>query len=257
MTDETPEQPEDDEAMGFVEHLSELRTKLLRSVVALIPAVAIAWHFKEEVFQFLIAPLPPAWETLNLPGEPVLRVAGTTDAFMMYMKNSVVVGIIIASPVIFWQLWGFIAPGLYRKERLLALPFILVSTLCFVGGAFFCYLYVVPEAFTVLLGFTSDTLVPELYVDKYMPFFRKMLIAFGVVFEVPVVVTFLAGAGIVNWKQLLRFSRWWIVCAAFMSMLLTPQDIYTMILMLVPLVLLYFVGVGAAFLISLAQRKKA
>jgi sec-independent protein translocase protein TatC len=99
-------------------------------------------------------------------------------------------------------------------------------------------------------------LVATLFVKDYMPFFRRMLLAFGIVFEVPVIVTFLAGAGIVTWKQLLKFSRWWIVVASFLSMLLTPQDVYTMVMMLIPLVALYFVGVFFAYLISILQKKQ-
>jgi sec-independent protein translocase protein TatC len=245
----------EDEAMTFFQHINELRSRLLRALLGLIPAVAISWFFKKEIKDFLVAPLQPAWEKLDLPGHAVLRFAGPADAFMMYMKNSLVAGVLLASPWIFWQLWMFIAPGLYKKEKALAIPFILASTLCFVGGAVFGYKLVFPEAFTVLLGFSDETLVATLFVKEYMPFFRRMLIAFGVVFEVPVIVTFLAGAGIVTWQQLLKFSRWWIVCAAFISMLLTPQDVYTMVMMLIPLVLLYYVGVGCAYVISIFQKK--
>jgi len=253
-----PEQarvPEDDQEMTFFQHLNDLRSRLLRAILGLIPAVAVGWIFKKEIKDFLIAPLQPAWEKLSLPGEAVLRFAGPADAFMMYMKNSLIAGVLLASPWIFWQLWMFIAPGLYKKEKALAVPFIIASTLCFTGGAIFGYKLVFPEAFTVLLGFSDETLVATLFVKDYMPFFRRMLLAFGIVFEVPVIVTFLAGAGIVTWQQLLKFSRWWIVCASFISMLLTPQDVYTMVMMLIPLVLLYFVGVGCAYLISIFQKK--
>ncbi len=248
--------PETDQEMSFFEHLGELRIRLLRSILALVPAVAVAWYFKTEIKDFLIAPLEPAWEKLNLPGEAVLRFAGPADAFMMYLKNSLIGGLLLASPWIFWQLWMFISPGLYKREKVLAVPFIIASTVCFVGGAIFGYKLVFPEAFRILLGFSDETLVATLFVKDYMPFFRRMLLAFGVVFEVPVIVTFLAGAGIVTWRQLLRFSRWWIIVAAFISMLLTPQDVYTMVMMLVPLVLLYFVGVGCAYLISLFQSQE-
>jgi sec-independent protein translocase protein TatC len=255
---EPPQLPpvaEEDQEMTFFQHLNELRSRLLRSIVGLIPAVAVGWLFKKEIKDFLIAPLQPAWEKLHLPGEAVLRFAGPADAFMMYMKNSLIAGVLLASPWIFWQLWMFIAPGLYKKEKALAIPFIIASTVCFAGGAVFGYKLVFPEAFTVLLGFSDETLVATLFVKDYMPFFRRMLLAFGVVFEVPVIVTFLAGAGIVTWQQLLKFSRWWIVCAAFISMLLTPQDVYTMVMMLIPLVLLYFVGVGCAYLLGVFQKK--
>ena len=252
-----PPIPEQDEEMTFFQHLGELRKRLLRSILGLIPAVAIAWVFKTEIKDFLVAPLEPAWEKLQLPGEAVLRFSGPADAFMMYLKNSLIAGVLLASPWIFWQLWMFIAPGLYKKEKALAIPFIVASTVCFAGGAMFGYKLVFPEAFTVLLGFSDETLVATLFVNDYMPFFRKMLLAFGFVFEVPVVVTFLAGAGIVTWQQLLKFSRWWIVCAAFLSMVLTPADVYTMVMMLIPLVLLYFVGVGCAYVISLFRRSPA
>jgi len=247
--------PEDDQEMTFFQHLGELRSRLLRAILGLIPAVAVGWVFKKEIKDFLVAPLQPAWDKLELPGRAVLRFAGPADAFMMYMKNSLIAGVLLASPWIFWQLWMFIAPGLYKKEKAMAVPFIIASTVCFAGGAIFGYKLVFPEAFTVLLGFSDETLVATLFVKDYMPFFRRMLLAFGIVFEVPVIVTFLAGAGIVTWKQLLKFSRWWIVCASFISMLLTPQDVYTMVMMLVPLVLLYFVGVGCAYVISVFQKK--
>ena len=252
-----PPVPDHDEAMTFFQHLGELRSRLLRSLLGLVPAVAIGWFFKKEIKDFLVAPLQPAWDKLELPGHAVLRFSGPADAFMMYMKNSLVVGVLLASPWIFWQLWMFIAPGLYKKEKALAIPFIVASTVCFAGGAVFGYKLVFPEAFTVLLGFSDETLVATLFVKDYMPFFRRMLLAFGIVFEVPVIVTFLAGAGMVTWQQLLKFSRWWIVCAAFISMLLTPQDVYTMVMMLVPLVLLYFVGVGCAYVLSVFQKKPA
>jgi len=218
-----PPLPAEDPAMTFFQHVNDLRSRLLRAILGLIPAVAISWFFKTEIKDFLVAPLQPAWEKLELPGRAVLRFAGPADAFMMYMA--------------------------------LAIPFIIASTVCFAGGAVFGYKLVFPEAFTVLLGFSDETLVATLFVKEYMPFFRRMLLAFGVVFEVPVVVTFLAGAGIVTWQQLLKFSRWWIVCAAFISMLLTPQDVYTMVMMLIPLVLLYFVGVGCAYVLSIFQKK--
>jgi len=248
---------EDDLGMTFFEHLAELRMRLFRAILGFIPAVAVAWFFKKEIKDFLVAPLQPAWKELNLPGEAVLRFSGPADAFMMYMKNSLIAGLLLASPWIFWQLWMFVAPGLYKKEKALAIPFIIASSVFFVGGAIFGYKLVFPEAFVVLLGFSDETLVATLFVKDYMPFFRNMLLSFGVVFEVPVIVTSLAAAGIVTWQQLLKFSRWWIVCASFLAMILTPADVTSMVMMLVPLVALYYVGVGCAYLISVFRSKPA
>ncbi len=254
---ESPTGADGDAEMTFFEHLGELRSRLLRAILGLVPAVAVGWVFKKEIKDFLVAPLQPAWEKLNLPGEAVLRFSGPADAFMMYMQNSLIAGVLLASPWIFWQLWMFIAPGLYKKEKAMAVPFIVFSTLCFTGGAIFGYKLVFPQAFTVLLGFSDETLVATLFVKDYMPFFRRMLLAFGVVFEVPVIVAFLAGAGIVTWQELLKFSRWWIVCASVISMLLTPQDVYSMVMMLVPLIALYFVGVFIAYLLSIFSKDKS
>lgn len=256
MTDESQSVPEGDREMSFLDHIAELRTRLLWSLGAIIPAVVVSWFFKWQIFEFLIAPLKLAWQNLDFEGGGVLHTLGPTDAFMMHLKNSLVAGILLAAPWIFWQAWGFISPGLYRRERLLAIPFIVISTFCFVGGAMFGYVFVFDEAFRLLLEFNGELLVPQIVVSEYMPFFRRMLIAFGVVFEVPVVVTFLAWAGIVDWRQLLRFSRWWVVVASFLSMILTPQDVYSMFMMLVPLIVLYYVGVGGAFAVSFINKKK-
>ena len=164
---------------------------------------------------------------------------------MMYMKNSLIAGVLLASPWIFWQLWMFIAPGLYKKEKALAVPFIFFSSaLCFAGGAIFGYKLVFPEAFTVLLGFSDETLVATLVRERLHAVLST---------HVACVRHRVRSSGhrdVPGWarassrgKQLLKFSRWWIVVAAFISMLLTPQDVYTMVMMLIPLVLLYFVGV--------------
>ena len=144
---EPPQLPpvaEEDQEMTFFQHLNELRSRLLRSIVGLIPAVAVGWLFKKEIKDFLIAPLQPAWEKLHLPGEAVLRFAGPADAFMMYMKNSLIAGLLLASPWIFWQLWMFIAPGLYAKEKKFAIPFVVVSMIMFLGGALFAFEIVLP-----------------------------------------------------------------------------------------------------------------
>ena len=242
--------------MGLFEHLTELRTRLLLSIGLIVPATILCWFFKWEIYEFLKRPLDLAMKALG-QDKAVLYTLGPADAFMMHAMNSLVGGVLLAAPWIFWQAWRFIAPGLYRSEKRVAIPFVLASTLCFLGGAYFGYTLVFPGAFKLLIGFGGEELVPEIVVSAYMPFFRKMLLAFGLVFEVPVVVTALSAAGIVTAKQLIKFSRWWIVCASFLSMALTPQDIYSMLMMLGPLIVLYYVGVGLAFLIERLRGKKS
>jgi sec-independent protein translocase protein TatC len=186
-------------------------------------------------------------------GEPTVHFANPVDPFVAYMKIAVVCGFLIASPWVFYQIWAFIAPGLYRKERVYALPFVLASTVFFAGGAFFGYRVVFPLGFETLLGMSgmlpSATMrvQPTIMLDEYMTFATHMLLAFGVVFEVPVIVTFLALVGIVNWRQLLAFGRWWVVIASIVAAVLTPPDVGSQMMMMVPLVVLYFLSVLLAY----------
>ena len=163
----------------------------------------------------------------------------------------------LSSPWVFWQVWGFIAPGLYSREKRLAIPFVLFSTLCFVGGAAFGYYVVFPLGFATLLGFSGNLpsgavkIVPTLTFGEYLDFTAQLSVAFGAVFEVPVVITFLSMIGVVNWRQLLKFSRWWVVIAAIASAVLTPStDVGTQLAMLIPLIVLYYVGVLLAFFLG-------
>lgn len=252
---------QDDVPMTIWEHIRELRTRLIRSILALIPTSMIAWEYKEQLLSFLVKPLSKAWVSLGL-GEPTLHFANPLDPFVAYMQIAVVVGFIGASPWIFYQLWMFIAPGLYAREKIYALPFVLASTLCFAGGAFFGYAVVFPLGFETLLSLggmlpTGDLRVqPTIMITEYLSFATRMLLAFGVVFEVPVVIAFLAIAGIVNWKQLLGFGRWWIVIASIIAAILTPPDVGSQSMMLVPLVVLYYLGVLVAYLLGPKPEKE-
>lgn len=248
-----PNDPEDDVEMTFFEHLGELRNRLVKSLWGLIPGVVLAWTFKERILDLLTRPLITAWRQLGL-GDPQLHFANPIDPFVAYLKIAVVCGLIFGSPWVFWQAWQFIAPGLYRSEKRLALPFVLASTLFFVGGSFFGYMFVFPLAFETFLGFAGmlpDSelrIQPTLMMSEYLDFSVRMLLAFGVTFEVPVVITFLAFAGIVNWKQLLGFFRWWVVVSAVIAALLTPPDVGSQMMMLVPLILLYLVSILLAWI---------
>lgn len=248
---ESPKGPEDDVAMGFFDHIGELRKRAIRAVIGLVPGIVIAWAYKEYLLDLFTRPLVDAFQRLGFA--QTLHFKSLTDPFMAYMKISLISGVLIASPWIFWQIWQFIAPGLYRRERRLALPFVLASTVCFAGGAVFGYLIIFPMGFETLLGLAGPLpsgemrLVPTIMIDDFLTFATRLLLAFGLVFEVPVVVTFLAAAGIVDWKQLLRFGRWWVVIAAVLAAILTPPDVGSMLMMLIPLILLYYMSVGLAF----------
>jgi sec-independent protein translocase protein TatC len=253
--DEVEAGPEDDVEMTFLEHLAELRTRLLRALVGVVPGTILAWFLKEEILDLLTRPLVQAWHRIGL-GDPQLHFANPIDPFVAYLKIAVVCGFIFGSPWAFWQIWLFVAPGLYRREKRLVLPFVLASTLFFVGGSFFGYAFVFPLAFETFLSFagllpSSDLrIAPTLMMSEYLDFSTRMLIAFGITFEVPVIVSFLAFAGIVNWKQLLRFGRWWLVIASIVAAILTPPDVGSQLMMLVPLVALYFLSILLAWMIG-------
>jgi len=262
VTDPSYAASEVHEELPFMEHLQELRTRVVRILLGLIPGVAAAWVYREQLLEWLLWPLVQAWKAKGL-GEPEVLFQDLTEPFIAYLKIALVAGLLASAPWSFWQLWGFISPGLYRKEKLLALPFVFASTLCFVGGALFGYFVVFPIGFEYLLGFSGSLpgatiqLKPALMVKNHLGSSLKLLIAFGVVFEIPVVVTFLAAAGIVDWKQLLRFGRWWVVLAAILSALLTPPDVASQVLMLGPLIGLYFVSVVVAMLFGSKKNKDA
>jgi sec-independent protein translocase protein TatC len=240
--------PEDDVEMTFFDHLGELRNRLVKALIGVVPMVVLAWAYKEMIFEFLMRPLDIACERDPVCDEIVIHVPNPTDPIVGYMLIAVIVGLILAGPWIFYQMWMFIAPGLYRRERRLAIPFVLVSTIIFVGGSFFGYYLVLPPAFELFMSFLSEDIVPNFMLLDYLELSTRLLLAFGVVFEVPVVITFLSFAGIVNWKQLLGFTRWWIVISAVIAALLTPPDVGSMAMMLVPLVLLYLVSIFLAWL---------
>jgi sec-independent protein translocase protein TatC len=245
----------DDVPMTIIEHLRELRSRLIKCLLGMIPGMVIAWEYKEHLLDYLLVPLTAAWKDLGM-GEPTVHFANPVDLFVSYMKIAIVCGLLASSPWIFYQIWSFIAPGLYKRERMYAIPFVLASTLFFAGGAFFGYQVVFPAGFQTLLGLSgvlpseSVRVTPTIMLTEYLGFATRMLLAFGVVFEVPVVVTFLALAGIVNWKQLLAFGRYWAVIAAIIAAVLTPPDVGSMTMMLVPLIVLYFLSVVLAYFLG-------
>jgi sec-independent protein translocase protein TatC len=249
-------EPEDDIEMSFLEHLAELRKYLIRSVWGFIPGIVVAWLYREEILEFLAYPFVHAYEELHL-GRAELHFANPADLLVQYMLISIVCGGLFGSPWAFAQFWAFISPGLYRREKLMAIPFVVLSTVFFVGGAFFGYAFVLPPAFTALLSFAGDLtgiglrLEPTIMIDQYLEVSLRLLIALGVVFEEPILIGFIAWLGLVNWRQLLEFSRWWVVIASVVAAILTPTpDVATMMLVMVPLVVLYYLGILFAYLVG-------
>ncbi len=257
------EEPEADAHMTFIEHLEELRDRLISSLIPVIPLFVIAWIFREQIFSLLVIPLNQAWQSMGM-GKPKLHFSSPVDPIVVYLKQSGVVALLGASPWVFYQAWSFIAPGLYAKEKRLLVPFVAASTVCFTIGGLFGWFYIFPPTFKTLLEFAGElpggmvTIEATLMMGEYVSFVAQMLFVFGITFEVPVVIVFLSLAGIVTAKQLIGFGRWWLVVSSVLSALLTPtQDALSMLILLVPLVGLYYVAVGFAHLIDMQRARKA
>jgi sec-independent protein translocase protein TatC len=239
--------PEDDVEMGFFDHLAELRKRLINIALGLVVPVFTAFYFRVEILWWLKKPLVDAYAKRGLVAK--LHFSTPIDAMVAYLELSVAIGLVVAAPWIFWQIWQFVAPGLYRHERKMVLPFIVGTGFFFIGGAFFGYVVVFPTFFEFLLDF-NEGLEDNLLIGDFVSFSTRMLVAFGCVFEVPVVTTLLSILGIVDWKQLLAFGRWWVVIASIVAAILTPPDPMSQMLMMIPLIVLYFLSVGVAYFIG-------
>ena len=236
-----PEADEQSEKLPLTEHLDELRKRLMRCVGAVLAGFVIAYFFKEKLFQILTRPL------IEVMGEgDKLIFTGIPEAFFTYLKVSLLAGILLAAPVIFYQFWMFLAPGLYKNERRMLIPIAFVSALFFVGGALFGYFVVFPFGFDFLLGFASETIKPLPAMKEYLSFSSKLLLAFGFVFELPIVITFMARLGLVSVPFLKRNRKYAILLFFLGSALLTPPDVVTQTLLAMPLFLLYEISIMGA-----------
>jgi sec-independent protein translocase protein TatC len=238
---------EDDVRMPLTAHLEELRTRLIRAMIGATLGFAACYGFVEILIELLLRPL----QVLK-PGEVLIIGTGVTDAFFTKLKVAFVSGLFVASPIIFYQLWQFIAPGLYEKEKRVALPFALFASFFFFAGAAFCYFFVFPVAFAFFLEeFGSIGVAPQIRVSEYLSFTSRMLLAFGVTFEMPVVTFFLARVGMITHKTMIGWWRYAIVVIFVVAAVLTPgPDIASQMLMATPLLVLYALSIGIAYLVA-------
>jgi sec-independent protein translocase protein TatC len=255
--------------MTFTEHLTELRKRLTYAVYGVLGCMIIAYYFSDFLFVLLAQPLIRAWSEAGL-GQPKLHFANPIEPFFTYMKIAMIGGIFFAAPIIFYQLWKFVAPGLYKNEKRYVLPFTFSSAVLFIGGASFGYFVVFPLAFRFFLGFAQTNmgamqkllggavkvsvdqpfdLTPVLMMGEYFSLVWKLLLAFGLVFELPLLILFFSLVGLVNYKTLWRFNRYFIIIAFILGAVLTPgPDVISQICMSVPLIVLYNVSILLSFL---------
>ncbi len=229
--------------MSFLDHLEELRARLVKSVVALGLGFGIAWNYREEIFHFMVAPLRAAYPGLKL------IATSPTEAVMLYMKMAFFAGIFIAAPFLLYQVWAFISPGLYSNEKSYAIPFIFFGTAFFVGGAAFGHYYLFPLTFSFLGSFGGADIEFMPKVSDYYSFYSWFLLALGIVFQVPVVIFVLSRIGLVTAGFLLRHFKWAVLSSFIVAAVVTPTpDMVTQTLLALPMIGLYLLGVVVAAL---------
>ena len=237
------------DTMPFLEHLGELRTRILWSVVAIAVGLGIALNFTDRLMKFVRRPFDVA-----APGQKLVFLA-PTEAFWVYMKVALIAGMVLAMPVVLYQIWAFIAPGLYKHERRWAVPFVLIGSLFFLLGATFAQLVVVPFAMRFLVTFPGKDVEPMISINSYVDFVLKFTLAFGAVFELPVVITLASRMGLVTPRMLAKNRKYAILVNFIIAAVLTPTpDVFNQTLMAGPLIVLYELGIISARLFGKRPR---
>ena len=239
--------PKEDELAGteqpFVQHLVELRDRLVKAMIAIaVVAAALAiYPGPAALYDILAAPL-----VAHLPKGATLIATSVISPFMVPLKVLMMTAFMIALPVVLWQVWSFVAPGLYSHEKKLVLPLVASSTLLFYVGVAFCYFFVFGQVFSFIQSFAPKSITATPDIEAYLSFVLTMFLAFGMSFEVPIVVIVLARMGIVSVEKLKAFRGYFVVLAFIIAAIVTPPDVVSQLALAIPMVLLYEVGIWAA-----------
>lgn len=232
---------------SLYEHLGELRIRLVYCAYILIVATGVCYGFSERIFDFIRAPIQP-----YLPNGGLIYT-GPLDKFVAHIKIAFVCGIIISCPLWLYQVWKFVAPGLYSREKKYTMGFILSGTILFLLGSAFSYWVVLPMAFHFLMNFGGNVDKPMISIEQYLGFFTQMCLMFGVAFELPLVISVLGMIGLVSQKFLREKRRYAVLILAIVSAIITPPDLLSMIMMLVPMLALYELGV---FMVGIFEKQR-
>jgi len=229
--------------MPFLSHLEELRSRLIKCFAAIVVAFLVTFYFAEHIFAFLTTPLM----ALQAPGLSMIGT-GVPEAFFVKIKVAFVASIFLSLPIILWQVWQFVAPGLYAHEVRYAQGFVFFGTLFFLAGAWFCYQIIFDVGFAFLLKtYESMEVEPAIRIGEYLSFSSKLLLAFGVVFELPVLAFFLSRIGLIDHLFLIRQFRYALIVIFALGAILTPPDVVSQVLLALPLTALYAVSIGVAY----------
>jgi len=228
-----------EDKMSFMEHLGELRVRIVRALTALLVGTVIVLPFSQKIVDWLARPITKLNHTLVF--------TAPAEAFWVQMKVGLIAGVFLSAPMILWQVWSFVSPGLHEHEKKYALPFVIIGSLLFVGGGAFSLFVVTPYAIQFLLSYARPGLTPMITLQNHVDFLLKFTIAFAAVFELPLALTILARVGVVNAKMLARNRKYAILGSFVAAAVLTPTpDAFNQAMMAGPLIILYEVGIVCA-----------
>lgn len=246
--DDAPTGAEDDVELSLVDHLEELRKRLKWALISVVGGIIVCYGFAEHIFSWLMQPVFAA-----LPeGDQQLVFTSAIEPLWVYLKVGAYAGLFLSSPLVFWQAWKFVSPGLYRQERRLAVPFVGLATVFFVAGGAFCRYAILPFAFDYLVKeFASVNLKAMLTMQEQLSLVLTLVLAFGVIFELPLILTMLAKLGLVSSAFLVKYRRWAVVLNTVLAAVITPTgDPFNLALMAIPLMVCYELGVLGAKIVE-------
>lgn len=243
-------QEEEKGQMGLLDHLAELRARLVRACIWVVIGFGVCWYYVDPLFDILVNPLLAV-----LPEGTHAQYTTLPEAFFTRMYVAFVAGLFLASPAIFYQIWAFVAPGLYEEEKRHIIPIAILSALFFIGGACFCYFIVFPFAFSFFISYSSPEIVITPKISDYLSFVLKLLFAFGIIFEMPIFTLFLSRMGLLTASMMRKARKYAVVVIFILAAILTPPDVLSQLLMACPMLLLYEVSIGVAAIFG--RKKKA
>jgi len=237
---QTPPEPEGEVRASFWDHLKELRTRLIHALLGVAVGMAAVGVFSEDIFRWVMRPV-----IRSLPdGQQALNYTSYLEPFLVYLKVALYGGIFVSAPWVLWQLWQFVAPGLYRREKKVVVPFLAFGTALFYTGAAFCYFLVMPYAFPALAAIAGPDMRALLTMREQLTLVLAMLLGFGIIFEVPVIIAFLSMIGLVDYRFLAKYRRHAIVVNTLIAAVVTPTgDPFNLALMAIPMILFYEIGI--------------
>jgi sec-independent protein translocase protein TatC len=230
--------------MSFLDHLDELRKRLVYSLISLCVGIAIACLFIEQIYQFVMRPMQQM-----LPGGGKLIYTDAPEAFMLYIRLAIIAGLVVAAPLIMAQLWLFISPALYKKERRFAVPFVVLASIGFIGGAAFSHYIVFPVMWKFFVGFSNDFVVFMPRIEDAFGLYIKMVVGMALVFQMPTLVFFLARFGLVTARMMLSYFKYAILAIFIIAAVITPSpDMASQCIVAVPMIGLYVISIAVAWL---------